>query len=61
MTSYIPTHGIAEISKRTGIPKSTLYYWAKRPDKIPIGKFAVLARAMQLTDNEILRIIRKEM
>lgn len=59
--SIIPEpSGIRKLSKATGIPVSTLYCWRKNPKSIPIGKFAVLARAIQLTDNEILRIIRKE-
>ena len=60
MTIIPEPSGIRKLSKATGIPVSTLYCWRKNPKSIPIGKFAVLAKAMNLSDQEILKIIRKE-
>lgn len=60
MTIIPEPNGIRKLSKATGIPVSTLYCWRKNPKSIPIGKFAVLAKAMNLSDQEILKIIRKE-
>lgn len=46
------SHGIkcdfAEISKLTGIPKSTLYKYKERPDKMPYCRVLQIVTAMGL-------------
>ena len=42
----------ANLSKRTGIPQSTLYRYRDNPDAMPFGRVLVIADAMQLTAQE---------
>lgn len=48
-----------ELSEKTGIPLPTLYYWRHKPCKIPLGRLAVLVKVLGLTDEEIVRLVRK--
>ena len=50
---------VVELAKRTGIPSSTLYFWRRNPGKMPLGKFAQIARELNLKDEEIISLVRK--
>ena len=51
---------IAQLSRRTGIPASTLYRWRKDPDKMPVGDMRILLKVMCVSDDQLLRIVRGE-
>lgn len=48
-----------ELSKKTGIPLPTLYYWRHKADKIPLDRLTVLVKVLGLTDEEIVSVVRK--
>lgn len=45
------------LSRRTGIPQSTLYRYRDNPDMMPFGRVLVIAEAMQLTAEESAYLI----
>ena len=49
---------IASLSRETGIPESTLRSWKAYPDRITVAGFRRIARALELEDTQIIRIIR---
>lgn len=49
---------IAELSRETKIPESTLRSWKTYPDRITVAGFRRIARALELEDTQIIRIIR---
>jgi DNA-binding Xre family transcriptional regulator len=48
---------IPELSKRTGIPKTTLHRYKNEPDLIPLGRLFVICKGMGLTPEEIGHMI----
>lgn len=46
------------LNKRTGIPVRTLHSWKEDPTKIPLAKLRKIVRAIDLTDEEIVKLIR---
>lgn len=46
------------LHKRTGIPVRTLHSWKEDPTKIPLAKLRKIVRAIDLTDEEIVKLIR---
>ena len=46
------------ISRRTGINQSTISHWKKTPTSIPAVGLAKIMWAQELTDDEVLRIVR---
>lgn len=46
------------LHKRTGIPVRTLHSWKEDPTKIPLAKLRKIVRAIDLTDEKIVELIR---
>ena len=46
------------LHKRTGIPVRTLHSWKEDPTKIPLAKLRKIVRALDLKDEEIVKLIR---
>lgn len=49
---------LQELHKRTKIPVRTLHSWKEDPTKIPLAKLRKIVRAIDLTDEEIVKLIR---
>lgn len=49
---------IAGLSKRTGISRQTLYEYKANPYKIPLERLILMVRELELTDAEIVELIR---
>lgn len=49
---------IRELSRKTGICHGTLANYRKSPGKMTLARFGGIAKAMKLTDEEIVRIVR---
>lgn len=50
---------MAAVSRATKIPMATLYRRREAPEDIRLGELRKLVRAQGLTDEEIVRIIRR--
>lgn len=47
-----------QISEKTGISQSTLYHRLKKPDTLRLFELRLLARVLQLSDEQILTAVR---
>ena len=56
-TSVRPVN-MAEVSRRTGIPAATLNKYKKRPDLLPLSRAVEIAEALQLKNEDWIRIYR---
>lgn len=48
----------ANVAKAVGVSKSTMTRWKANPDIIPLGHFKRLCRVRELSDEQIIKIIR---
>ena len=49
---------IAELSRETKIPESTLRSWREHPGRITLAGFRAIVRAMEMEDSKVLKIIK---
>ena len=49
----------SKLAQRIGTSRSTFYNWWEHPSLVPLGHLRILARELELTDEEILSIIKK--
>ena len=46
------------LASKTGISKRTLYNYRECPKRIPIAKFALIAKALHLSDAAVLEVLK---
>lgn len=49
---------LSAVSKKTGIPRSTLSNWKRRPTAMPLSGFAKLVSSVGIPDEQVLSIIK---
>ena len=49
---------VPELSEAIRVPKSTIYNWMKKPRLMPLYSFAKIAKTTEMTDAQILQIVR---
>lgn len=47
-----------ELAKSIEVSEATIYRWKADPDLIPLGKFKRICRNLDLTDEQILQIVK---
>ena len=48
----------AKVARSIGKSKSTISRWADDPDKIPLGDLRSIVRCLDLTDRQIVEVVR---
>lgn len=51
---------VADIARATGIPATTLNRYKKRPELITLGRLRIMLRDRELTDSQIVKLIKGE-